>query len=169
LYKLKIYSSIAIMLTALILVTSIPVQPVSAQFVISSWTYPDDYGQGIEGIEIYENSTGSWDYVDNVFPDDTGYIEWTAGLFIMLYVYVYMNSTLTGATTTADGLNYIRLNVTVTNLYDTVVYEEDDLDNFYKTAGYDPILWFYGFDTVLNFEPVQGMTYTVTVTYEVYW
>jgi len=31
-----------------------------AQFIISSWSYPDEYGQGIEHITYDQNSTGAW-------------------------------------------------------------------------------------------------------------
>jgi len=34
-----------------------------AQFVISGWDYPDEYGQGIYATWFYENSTGAWNPV----------------------------------------------------------------------------------------------------------
>lgn len=148
----------------------VQVQPARAQFVIASWSYPDEYGQGIESFVIFENSTGSWVQVGGGYGyEDENIFDWEAGKFIRLYIYVFMNSTLTGASDLTDGLDYIRLNVTVTDSFSSTVYEEDDLTNFYKTSSIDPILWFYGYSTVLDFEPIGGLAYTVTITYEVYW
>jgi len=54
----KIISSIVVLLVVGLLVAAIP--PAKAQFVIASWDFPDEYGQGIYGFFPLENSSGDW-------------------------------------------------------------------------------------------------------------
>ena len=155
------------MLTATILFASIP--PARAQFVLASWDYPDEYGQGIEAFEIAENSTGSWVQVGAARGyADSSTIDWNASLFIRLRCYTWFNSTLTGASTTNDGKNYQRHNIIVTNSSATV-FSQVNFTYFYADDSIDPPMWYYGYEVVLNFLPVAGTIYTVTITYEVYY
>ena len=147
-----------------------PQAKANPQFVISSWEYPDEYGQGIEGFEMLENSTGSWAQVGGLYSSsDTHAIEWNASLFIKLRCYTYFNSTLTGASDTDDGKNYQRHNITVTNFNGTILFSQQNFTWFYDDDSIDPPMWFYGYEVVLNFLPEEGQVYTVTVTYEVFY
>ena len=67
------------LLMASILFASVP--PAKAQFTLAGWDYPDTYGQGIESIEVFENSTGSWVQVGGAYQysDSQGdlTLDWT--------------------------------------------------------------------------------------------
>ena len=140
-----------------------------AKFAIASWSYPDAYGQGIDGFFIYENSTGGWDLVDGyITHDDPGIFNWTANVAIHLHCYTNFNSTLTGAASTAQGKNYQRHNVTVTNSMSEIVFSKQNFTYYSVDTEYSPI-WFYEYYVTLNFLPLAGEYYTVTVTYEVYY
>ncbi len=154
----------------------IPEQLGKAQFVIAEWDYPDEYGQGIDGLKFYENSTGGWVaapyYTDagtffylNYY--ETGYtLNWSAGVGFKLRVFSVLNVTLVGAGDIAEGKNYQRHNVTVTSAGITVFSQE----NFtYYDSAWTPPLVVYEYDVVLNFLPISGLIYTVIVTYEIYW
>ena len=156
-------------------VASIP--PAKAQFVIA-WDYQDvdkgnfdEYGQGLYMFVVFENvSYSEWTPVGGIYYfNETTSFEWEVGYGIKLRIHTWMNSTLTGATDLADGLNYQRMNVTVTGLLGAVLDSQDDIDNFYSSSFFDPEMWLYGFEVVLNILPVQGYVYSVTITYEVYW
>ena len=148
-----------------------------AKFAIA-WTYDDisgsfdEYGQGFYEYYVSENITNSphWISVGGIrYFNQSTVISWEVGVPIQIRIFCFMNSTLTGATTLDDGLNYQRVNVTVTGFLNEVLYEEDDITNFYKSSFFDAEMWFYGYETILGFLPEEGVTYKVSFTYEVYW
>lgn len=155
----------------------------SAKFVLAAWSYPDEYGQGIYGYRIYENSTGDWESFGYeyqvgttmgtfyfVHPDtfDVDVFDWTAGVFIKLRFYFTLNSTLTGATDLTNGKNYFRHSIIVIDLNESTVFSQQNF-TYYDNEGEDEGIYYYLYDIILDFEPVQGDYYTATVTYEVYW
>ena len=167
-YK-KAIASIIVLLTLGLLFVSIPQAKANPQFVIASWDYPDEYGQGIEGFEKFENSTGFWVQIGGMYAaSDTASIIWNASLFIKLRVYSWINSTFLGLGDTDEGKLYQQHNVTVTNQGNTI-FTQQNISWFYDDDSIDPPLWFYGYEVVLNFLPQVGEIYIVTVTYEVYW
>ena len=139
-----------------------------AKFVLAEWDFPDEYGQGIEGIEIYENSTSSWVMYDNPLYDEETNFDWNASVAIKLRVFTWFNSTLTGAGSSNEGKLYQRHSVTVTSL-GTTVFSKQNFTFVASDTGIDPPMWFYSYDVVLDFLPVAGEIYTVVVTYEIYW
>ena len=150
-----------------------------AKFAIA-WTYDgisgsasfDEYGQGFYEYYVSENvsSPPNWINVGGIrYFNQSTVIEWEVGVPIQIRIFCFFNSTLTGAPTLDDGLNYQRINVTVTGFLNEVMYEEDDITNFYKTSFFDAEMWLYGYETVLGFLPEEGVTYSVTFTYEIYW
>lgn len=174
-------------LTAVMVVTVLSVlliatpRPISAKFVLSGWSHPDEYGQGIEGFLIYENSTGSWlgwDDPDSGDPEyytyddaEEHYFEWNVSVFIKLRVVTWLSSTLLGLTGEeahhSDGIPYFRHNVTVTTLGQTV-FARDNFTYVLGSSEFTP-MWLYQYDVILDFVPLEGYTYTVTITYEVYY
>ena len=149
-------------------VVAIQPQPAKAQFIIASWDYPDEYGQGISELSISENSTGDWLSVTTIDYDDaTVTLDWNVSVFIRITCFSDLNNTIVGALDLADGQNFIRHNVTVTNLGETVFSQQ----NFTYTSGfdYDDPIWNYSYYVILNFSPDYGQIYTVTVSYEVFY
>lgn len=144
-----------------------------AQFTIASWDYPDEYGQGMFKILVFENSTESWVQVGNwLYYYNSTSFDWDPGVGIKIRVLTTLNSTLTGASDVEDGRNYFRHNVTVTEssmfgATETVFSQQ----NFTSSGEPDEEgdLYFYDYAVVLNFIPLSGNIYTVTVTYEVYY
>ena len=155
-----------------------------AQFVIA-WTYDtefdssfdyDEYGQGFYLYHLMTNYTyPDWnlhpDYVESFyFNSSSSYIhEWDVGYGIGVRFMVWMNSTLTGASDLTDGLDYMRLNATITGLGGIELDAQDDLTAFYQSSYSDAEMWLYGFNAFFNVIAEEGITYTVTLTYEVYW
>lgn len=179
---MKKLTFIAVMIVTVLSVLLIATpRTATAQFVLSSWTFPDEYDQGIEGFLIYENSSGSWSAWDDpvsgdpeyyVYDDTSAHLfEWTVSVFIKLRVVTWLNSTLLGLTGEeahhSDGVPYFRHNITVTALGETIWSKS----NFTYVLGSseDTPMWDYQYDVILDFEPAEGYTYTVTITYEVYY
>ena len=154
-------------LTLGLLFVSVPQAKANPQFVIASWEYPDEYGQGIYQIRVNENSTGSWEVVDVRTYEEAQIYQWNASVAIQLYVWVYLNSTLTGASNLTDGRNYQQCNVVVTLGNGTIVFSQQNF-TFQDENDYDE-MYLYEYDVVLNFIPQSGEIYSVTVTYEVWW
>lgn len=146
-----------------------PIPQAKAQFVLSSWDYPDEYGQGIQYISVYENSTGAWVLVDTIYYDDTLTFEWNASIGIYISVAAWFNSTLVGASDNVTGRNYLRHNVTVTDLSDNVVFAQANFTYSTVNTFLNPPLWRYSYYVILDFLPEYAQVYTVTVTYEVFW
>ena len=160
----------------------VPVQPAKAQFVIA-WTYDDpvqtgfdydEYGQGFYIYHLMTNYTYSdWnlhpDYVVTHYFNRSSYLhEWDVGYGIGVRFWVWMNSTRTGATDLTDGQSYMMVNATISSISG----ELDNIENitpFYQSTSKDPIMWLYGFDAFFNVIAESSLTYTVTLTYQVYW
>ncbi len=171
----KTYAAIIVLSTMLILASSVP--PARTQFILASWDYPDEYGQGISGIKMWENSTGSWvaaPYYTDIGQfyylnyHQTGYTyNWSAGASMKLRADAFLNSTLTGAVDLADGQNYLRHNVTVTNHGELIFTQQ----NFTCTDSSDinAPMYYYEYEVILDFIPEEGQIYIVTVTYEVFY
>jgi hypothetical protein len=158
------------LLCVLALVVSVHQVRAEPKFAIASWSFPDPYGQGIEGFFIYENSTGSWLIVDGYSThDDPNVFNWTVGVAIKLFCYTWFNSTLTGATSGANGKNFQRHSVIVTDLADNTVFSKQNFTYDSVDTGIEPFMWLYGYYVILNFLPAYAEYYTVTVTYEIYW
>ena len=169
-HRNKIIASVFVVLTASILfVAAIP--PVEAQpkFILSSWDYPDEYGQGIDFFEIYENSTGSWVNIEEDYGHDDSYsIDWDIGVFIKLRCWTTFNATLTWSESIDVGKLYQRHYVSVVDDLSETVFTQQ---NFTFGAGVIEgfYIYNYAYDVVLNFIPVTGRIYTVTVMYEIFW
>ncbi len=148
------------------------IPPAKAQFVLASWDYPDEYGQGIYSITPDENSSGYWSHIESspgfIYSDsENNSFVVDAGISIRLDVRVFVNYTFLGVSD-PDTLNYIRLNVTVLSLGDTIF----SIQNMtYNSVGGDigDGIWWYSFVDVLNFLTVSGTIYMTTVTYEVFY
>jgi len=140
------------------------------KFILSSWEYPDEYGQGIESIYAYENASGAYvEYPDSpYYSSDNIQLEKNLTGYVWLQIYCWFNRSLAGIPNSLpQGLILIRHTATVTQSNGTVVFSQI---NFTKTASnqaFDP-LWWIRYDVVLAFIPIAGETYTATITYEVY-
>jgi hypothetical protein len=142
-----------------------------AQFTISSWSYPyDEYGQGIQSFDVFENSTGVWLQVgERQYSYDSQVYNWTAGVAIQLYCWTLFNSTLAGATSLLDGQKYQRHNVTVTDSALNTVFSQENFTFFGDGFTEGNPMWYYDYVVILDFLPASGQSYTATVTYEVYY
>ena len=148
----------------------VSIQPVKAnpQFALASWDYPDEYGQGILMIAVYENSTGAWELVDTRYSNESQvYSDWEIGVAIKLRCWTFFNSTFTGANDLDDGKNYQQHNVVVNQFNGTTVFSQQNF-TFFDSNDYDD-MWQYEYEVVLDFLPVQGQVYTVTIIYEIWW
>lgn len=171
--RYRAYGAITIVLSIIVSATILPSH--STRFVLAAWEHPDEYGQGIDGFSIYENSTGSWEivifswgFIFDHSDSEHEVIEWNASLFARFRVWYILNATLTGAIDENDGLNYFRHNTTVLDRNDNVVFNQENFTNHYHQATYGEIIW-YRSDIVLNFLPLYGEYYTITIEYEVFW
>lgn len=164
--KKKVSAIILTVLTLLILTVSVP--PTRAQFVLASWAYPDEYGQGIQQIQVEENSTASWIPVDLRDYSESQVYEWNVSVGIRLRLWCLMNNSLVGASSLEDGKNYQRFNTTVIDLSESIVFSQVNATYFVSYDTSDPI-WLYEYYIILNFLPDYGEVYTVTVIYEIFW
>jgi len=163
----KVSVVIIVLLAMLLLVVSVP--PAKAQFVLASSDYPDEYGQGVYAWWVYENSTGAWETVGGYRTyNDSDLYEWNASVGIKIVYYTWFNSTLTGASDSDDGKNYLQHSVTVVNNTGGTVFSQQHFTYHSVSTANDP-MWFYSYYVVLNFLPLGGQIYTVSVTYEVFW
>jgi len=143
----------------------------TTQFVLSSWDYPDEYGQGIESIYAYENSSGSYvEYPGSPYSSsDNIQLEKNITGYVWLQLICWFNRSHVGIPNIfPQGINRIRHTVNVTQSNGTVVFSQT---NFTKTASsqaFDP-LWWLRYDVVLAFQPTAGEVYTATISYDIYW
>ena len=145
----------------------------TAQFVLSSWAFPDEYGQGIYSITPDENSSGYYAHIESApgflySTSENNSFDVDAGCSIRLDVRVYVNYTFLGVSD-PDTLNYIRLNVTVLEGLGDTIFSIQNMTYDYLGGNLGDGIWWYSFVDVLNFLTVEGQVYIATVTYEVYY
>ena len=140
------------------------------KFIIASWSYPDEYGQGILQIQVEENSTipGVWEPVELRHYYENQEYDWNASLFIRLRIWVWMNNSVVEAEDLDDGWNYQQLAVTVKIDNGTTVFSQQNFTHHVCYDTFDP-MWDYQWYVILNFLPETGFIYIATITYEIYW
>ena len=82
-------------------------------------------------------------------------------------VETYLNQTLVGAESTAEGQNYLRHDVIVTEAGNVVFSQQNFTYYDVGESGEDP--YYYEYEVVLNFLPETGYIYVVVITYEVFY
>lgn len=169
-------SGIIIMIITIVLV-GLPSQTQGAKFVLAGWDYDDGYGQGIEVVWPYENSTGSWVAICDpafVFWNEETTIELnsTPNTALKIIATCNINHTLfdfgPDKSENASARAVMRVGIEMTNLGETVFSQENmtwDGTCFDDTA----TTWSISYEAVLNFLLVGGEIYTVTITYEVFY
>jgi len=154
----------------------------SAYFLIADiWDFPDEHGQGIEGLRFYENSTGSWVAHPFYMPElgafyflhdyDDGYIlNWTVGTqnTMKIRVYCLFNQTLVGVSSTAEGQNYIRHSVNVSRVGNASIWSQQNF-TYYDVTEFGDENYYYEYEVILNFIPLEATIYTISITYEIYY
>ena len=143
----------------------------SARFVLASWSYPDEYGQGIEAIRAYQYLDGGWVAIDGGF--DVGNTESTTFNIsesgpLNLTLKCWLNNTLVRADDLTDGLNYIRLSVIVSTPSNSSIFSQYNFSLQSSTDALDP-MFYYQFWVTLDFAPVESTTYRAVVTCEIYY
>ena len=169
--KKKIVAGLFMVLTLGILVTSI--QPAKAQFILASWGYPDEYGQGVDEVYVAHNKSGSFvNFAGSPYSsgdDTTIELFLGAGYHLRFIVYVQLNRThISLSKPWNDGHLFIRLAVTVTNNSASVVFSQQNLtyDGFGGTA--DQVEW-YKYSVIPDFILIDGTIYTAVLSYEIYY
>lgn len=163
----KAVVSLCIVLMLSIIFIGVSPQVRGTRFILASWSYPDDYGQGIEKIRVYENTTGSWLAVDDFYYYDSSIVEWNASEAIKLRTFSYLNASYLLIDYPAEGQLIQRHNVTVTDSFDTVVFSQQNFT--YAGGSSSGVMFYYYYEVVLNFLPEYGEVYTISVTYELFW
>lgn len=169
---------VSVILLGFVVATTNPIVPQEInqerpKFIISGWAYPDSYDQGIESIQIYENSTGSFVEIDEspVFYDASQAecsFDWEVGVGIRLDVWTYLNSTLLGISSRTTGQLYQRHYVIVTDSSDNTVFSQQNFTYIYSDQDNDP-LYLYAYRITLDFLPLIAEIYTVEIMYEIYY
>ena len=177
--KTKVLACSVVLLSLCLLAPAYSIPQASAQFVINTGPVStfDEYGQGIEFISFYENSTGAWvvaPWYTHYYPDyheelgtfyslpyyQTNYfLNWTAGVGMKIRVTPAVNTTLIGTVDPDIAKNLVRHNITVTNNQGDIIFSQQNftyVDDFY-------------FECVLNFLPQMGEIYLLTILQEIYY
>jgi hypothetical protein len=155
-------------------------QPAKVQFALASWNHPDEYGQGISGFLIKENSTGGFLSIKNpdtgidfCYPENsTNYeLNYTADTALMFMPRFMVNYTLLGLTHPADmalGINYIRANISFALAGETL-FTQQNLTYDYLSGLVETGIWYFAYYVYIPIILVAGAIYTLTVTYEVFY
>ena len=167
--KIAYVLGIALLLSTLVLF--VPIQPTKAQFVLAYTFASGNNGNAISFINAYFDG----DFEASVYNDPDIYptitysstLEVNASTVISLRVGCWLNSTYADVSSLAEGQTVIRHSVSVLSGNGSVVFSKQ---NFTYQSGVDALtpMYHYDYDVTLDFVPLSGTTYTVTVIYEVY-
>ena len=146
----------------------------NAKFVIAvnDWSYPDQYGQGLQFITIYNstnhaidtigyNVTGSWVSIQDVF-------ELNANESYTLSVFTWLNKTQVGIASLAEGQNFQRHTISVSYTVGQIVFSQEGFDYMLGTDSSDP-MYFYRYNVTLQCFNVYAVIYTVVIGYEIFY
>ena len=177
-FRTKFFAWVVVMsLVLMIGVSTIP--QAKAQFIIAELgsNFPDEYGQGIKNVYLYENSTGAWVAIFPsevlTFPennsDTTITLNYTENTAIELIIGCSINHTYHGLSTFQEALDMMRVNITVYSVGQTI-FSQNNLTwggglFFNDTAS----TWRTHFEVVINVLITTSSIYTVFVTYEVFY
>jgi len=161
-HRKKTIGLLLVLVVSMILI--VPIQPAKAQFILASWDYPDEHGQGIVYFEVYNGSQllATWE------SDEITSMEIYSDTNLTLAVYCWLNNDIVYADGFEDAKNYFRHSVIVSAPSNSSVFSQQ---NFTYIDGSDtsaPMFW-YRYDVILDIPFVDGESYTVVVTYEVYY
>lgn len=139
-------------------------------FIVAGWDYPDDHGQGMGSWYAQSNATGSWVTIETkgYAEADAEPIRWNVSQAIRILVWVWVNSTFLGLSDLAEGLNYIRHNITITNQFSEVIFSQQNFTVFDNSTLLDPI-WGYRHYVIPDFSPLEAEFYTITLLCEIYY
>ena len=142
----------------------VPIQETNAQFILAVWTYPDDNGQGIQYVRVYNGSQllATWD------SSDTTVMEIGSDTNLTLAVYCWLDNALVWADDFEDAKNHFQHSVIVSTAANSSVFSQQ---NFTYIEGNDtaaPMFW-YRYDIILDIPFVDGESYEVLLTYEIYY
>jgi len=152
-------------LTLGLLVASIPLA--KAQFVLAGWSYPDEYGQGILGVIVYENSTGSWVFLDNIGYDEAGSVDVNSSLALKFAPFFVVNHTLLGLADVSEAKAIIRGSIEMTRLGETL-FSQTNM-TYSDTGDVGATCWWLSYTVIVPIILEAGTIYTVTITYEVFY
>lgn len=162
--KNSIVFTVIFLLFAGVLIVSTPQQTQGAQFILSAWSYPDAEGQGIQAISVYNGSQllTIWD------SNDITVREIESGTNLTLAIYCWLDNGLVFADDFEDAKNKIRHSVIVSTPSNSSVFSQQ---NFTYVDGNDtsaPLFW-YRYDIIIDVPFVDGVSYEVIITYEIYY
>lgn len=111
---------IVVLIMSIIIIALVP-RPVAGRYIVATWSYPDDFGNGIDGFVFQQNSSGSWVDVPNAHSSQFGtYKPWNETssfsynyTFLRIEVWCYLNATHLGISDPNDAYLYQRHNISV--------------------------------------------------------
>ena len=171
--------SILVVLVVLMMLI-LPIRSAKAQFVLSSWSFPDEYGQGIYRIRVKENSTGAFLDIPNPvlgywYHDNASNVRLNHSTTTALFfaVSVYFNYTKMGLEHPGDNQvarNLFKITIEMKlSLYDEVSWPQQNMTYDTFLGQVEEGIWAYTYTCLVEVLLVAGEIYTVVITYEIYY
>lgn len=175
--RLKSALLILVMVLTMLLVGQAPQQTQAAKFVLSShtWSYPDEYGQGIEYVSFsvskpYGNPVNwSTQYYNGT---ESAGLEFPNNCTVNMNVFAWMNGTQTGYSFVEGRDQFSRVGLVVSLLGESLFSLENMTHSGGATFG---DMYRYQYVFTLRGDPeyygpnfLGGVIYTVVLTYEIY-
>lgn len=141
-------------------------------FVYLSWTSdPDQFGQYIDAIDVYQWEGGSWTRKGLVESGDTDdVVNLAIDEKVRFLVYVWFNNTLVGADNSSHGsdLNRVYVQIDESDGTDILALTEMTTEGRETT---DPPFWYYehSYEWDDSPKPENGVTYNCTFVFQVYY
>lgn len=150
--------------------TPIIIKKANVEFNIASWSYPDEYGQGIYQIKVEDNETGSWlPTPPDATRNYTESLEYnvSAGYALKLSIYSWLNSTLVGCSSMSEGQLYQRHNVTLRLWNGVVLFTQENFTYF--NSYISGVMYHYAYYVILDFITELFTNYIAVISYEIYY
>lgn len=165
-YEKRIVSTISLIVLVSLLLVVTPHPANSAKFILAGWDYPDEYGQGISTIMLYED--GDLEGFCNYNNASNEFII-SEGDNITLRVTTYINQTLVGVGTVEAGKQYIRHSIVISTPSNSSFFSQQNF-TYYSGALVPPTNRIvYTYTVWLNVVWVEFTIYTAIITFEIFY
>ena len=139
-------------------------------FVWATGSAPDQYGQQIYEVIIYQNISGSYIQAQTIMASNQGGGNYSSGMTLSItsnvqtyfYVAVLMNSTLITGSPSADTRVYLN----VTGIYTNALMIYNSYSGNYPSAPFDDVVYEY---PSTYWTPAASTTYSISLLYQAYY
>lgn len=162
---------VTLLILSVVLVSLVPRQTQGAYLNITSSISGglDEYGQGFQTIFVKQyNGVDGWRQLTNPLLGWQGELVTINATYpVCFQMYCVINNTLIGASSVAEGKNYLRHSILIYSPLNASVFFQQNAT--YVSGAFDGDMIEYAYNFTIDFNPQYSTTYTAIITMDVFY